>query len=105
MQDARRERDEAFQPLAPCRAVGPGGELVDNRQRELSQVDEVAQVALVAGDARRFGLLLLQLVDAQSKVGGEPVEATAPSRAALRARAAADDRRFDDELFPLPRRA
>ena len=66
---------------------------------------EVPEIALEARDARRLRLLPLQLLDPVAEVGREPVEAPAPARLALVARAAADHRRLDDQLFPLPRRS
>ena len=104
-QHVRREGEEAFEPAAPRVVVGPRGELVDDRQRELPQMRQVPEVALQARAAGGLGLLARQLVDAAAIVVREAVEPATPPRAAVRARASADHRRFDNQLFPLPRRS
>ncbi len=102
---AGRQRGHPIQPLAPARLVGPVGQRVDDWQRERTQVAQVAQVAPIPADARRLGLVATELVEAQSVVGGEPVEPAPPPALAVLAVAPRDDRRLDDELFPLPGRA
>ena len=104
MQAAPGDRTEALDPFAPGRLFGPLGERIDDRQRELPQVRQVPEIALEPGDARRLGLFFLQRLDSAAVVGGEPVEPAPPPRLAVLARAPADDRRFDDQLFPFPRR-
>jgi len=61
---ALRQRQRTIEPLAPRRAIRPGGHIVHNRQRELAEVAQVLQVALESPDARGFGLLPFQLMDA-----------------------------------------
>ena len=51
-QHHRRQRDEVVQPLAPRRLRRPGGETIDDRQRERAQVADVAQIALDPRHAR-----------------------------------------------------
>ncbi len=103
-QAADRQGTEALDPLAPRRLSGPFGERVHDRQRELTQVREVPEVALEPRDARRLRLVLLQLGDAVGEVGGQTVQSAAPPRLAFFTRAPADHRRLHDQLFPLPRR-
>ena len=62
-------------------------------------MDEITQIAPISRDARRIGLVPLKFLDAESVVGGQPIQAPPP------ARLAADHRRLHDQLFPLPRRS
>ena len=48
---ARHQRLEAVEPLAPRAVLGPRGELIDQRQRERTQVLEIRQVALDSAHA------------------------------------------------------
>src|SRR5262245_64613215 len=105
MQRPRCERLEMGEPFAPCRLLRPRRQILDDRQRELAQMNQIAEVALVARDAGGLRLFLPQLGDAVLVVRGEPFEPPAPARAAVLARPTADDRRLDDELLPLPRRS
>src|SRR5262249_31582954 len=86
-QRPRGERGEALDPLAPERAIGPLRERVDDGQREVAEMGEIRQIALVPRDPRRLRFVLPQLVDADPVVGREPVEAAPPPRAAVRRRA------------------
>ncbi len=99
------QRDEAIEPLTPRRAIRPCGKRIDDGQREVAEVTEIFQVALVPPDTRRFGFLALQRLDPQLVVVLQAIETPAPPLAAVRAGAASDNRRLDDELFPLPRRS
>ena len=95
-QRRRGERAEAIDPLTPRRTLRPLGERVDDRQREPPQVRQVRQIALVAPDAGRLGLFRAQRRDPVAVIAGQSLEAAPPARAAVGARAPADDRRFDD---------
>ena len=100
-----RERGESLQPLAPQRTIGPIGKAVDHRQRELAQMGQVLEIALKSHHTRRFRLFLAQLREPVSEIRREAVETTTPACLAVSARPSPDDRRLDDELFPLPRRS
>ena len=66
---------------------------------------QISQITLVARDPCRLGFLAPQLLDAEAVLGCETVEAPAPARLSVLAASTADDRRFDNQLFPLPRRS
>jgi hypothetical protein len=99
-QHDRGEIRKAIQPLTPCRGSRPGGEPIDHRQRERSKVAEIPQIALERAHPRRVRILFPLFPDFQAVFLCEPVEPPVPSL-----RIAANDRRFDDERFPLPWRA
>ncbi len=96
--DHRGQHREAIEPFPPCRGRRPRRQQIDDRQGECAQVAQVSPVALETGRSRRLGILFAFLRDANAKLLGQPIQPPMPPR-----RIAADDRRFDDQRFPLPR--
>ena len=99
-QPASRECAEALDPVAPGALLGPLGQRIDDRQRELPQVLEVPAIAFESRDARGIGFVPLQLRDAVTEVGVEAVQPAPPPILP-----ATNHRGFDDQLFPLPGRS
>ena len=102
---AGRKLGEPPEPFAPRRALRPSCQRADDGQRELTQVGEVPQISLDARKARRLRLVAPELIKLVAIVGGQSIKAPAPPRLAVLTVPSPDDRRFEDQLFPLPRRS
>ncbi len=100
-QHPRRQLAEALEPLAPGGVCRPGGERLDDGQREVRQVCQVLAIALEADEPRRLGIFAQALFLDPCLVAFAQTAQPAPPALGI----AADDRGLDDHPLPLPRRA
>ena len=104
-EDTGREIRESIEPFAPRGVGGPVTKRVDDRQRERAQMPQVSKIPRDGAAAGRLRFFPIDFCQAHTILGGEPVEPPPPTPFPLGAIDSADDCRFDNQLFPFPRRA
>ena len=112
-EDTGREIRESIEPFAPRGAGGPVTKRVDDRQRERAQMPQVSKIPRDGAAAGRLRFFPIDFCQAHTILGSEPVEgdgepldekiAALLEQRHLKKRDL--DCRFDNQLFPFPRRA
>ena len=93
----RHERMEPREPRRPEIALGPSGQLVDQRQREVPEAAQVPALALDGGNARRLRFVADERLELACQLRVEAPQPPVPSVAVV------NELRVDQQVFPLPR--